>query len=399
MLSAVCPLAHTRATFALLIIARTLFHSSTFHISTPPHFRFSYITPMDSLIPTSDLFHLPNSYPPHLLQSKMFFLPPFAADLPKLPLENMEAHAVNRLTWIAGYDIETHEWVTFQGLDCDESYDKRAWRKLVKDQQTMERMQSLLDTIGCSPDIPQSETVLEGMNVVLRGALGTGKKTVAYAVCNMLKRPILDIRVNDIPYLADVKPWAAKLASLAIKWNALIVIDRGDNIMRSECANNRERINLMIRAFESPGCICLWPSVLTDEQQALLRPFSAAIEFPDLDLAARRKRWLQLFGRDDLVATIFSSKHASVPTVRDTEVCAFLREIEKISWYELDASDIQDFMNMARRLAGEQDPTPQHVRECLRLWDVPLSVRSKVVRFLALHEMHPRKEPSLFRTR
>ncbi|KAG1874172.1 hypothetical protein C8R48DRAFT_769563 [Suillus tomentosus] len=355
---------------------------------------------MDFLIPTSDLFHLFKSKLPHLLQSKMFFLPPFAADLPKLPLENMEAHAVNRLTWIAGYDIEKHQWVTFQGLNCDESsYNKRGWRKLVKDQQTMERMQSILDTIGCSPDIPQSETVLEGMNVLLRGALGTGKKTAAYAVCNMLKRPMLDIRANDIPYLADVKPWAAKLASLAIKWNALVVIDRGDNIMRSECANNRERINLMTRAFESPGCICLWPSVLTDEQQALLRPFSAAIEFPDLDLEARRQRWLQLFGRDDLVATIFSTKRAPTPTVRDAEVCAFLREIEKISWYELDGSDIQDFMNMARRLAGEQDPTPQHVRECLRLWDVPLSVRSKVVRFLALREMYLREEPSFLRKR
>ncbi|KAG1788927.1 uncharacterized protein HD556DRAFT_1447400 [Suillus plorans] len=54
---------------------------------------------------------------------------------------------------------------------------------------------------------------------------------------------------------------------------------------------------------------------------ALLKPFSAAIEFPDLDLAAHRQQWLQLFGRDDLVSTISSSKHAPVPTVRMRGTC------------------------------------------------------------------------------
>jgi hypothetical protein len=59
-----------------------------------------------------------------------------------------------------------------------------------------------------------------------------------------------------------------------------------------------------------------------DKQQKLIRPFSAsaysshlyylffpvaAINFPDLDLAARRQRWLQLFGRDDLAAALSSS--------------------------------------------------------------------------------------------
>ncbi|KAG1827927.1 hypothetical protein EV424DRAFT_1345238 [Suillus variegatus] len=56
----------------------------------------------------------------------------------------------------------------------------------------------------------QPVNVLEGMNILLRGALGTGKKMVAHAICNMLKRSTLDIWANDIPYLADVQPWAAQ---------------------------------------------------------------------------------------------------------------------------------------------------------------------------------------------
>ncbi|KAG2133235.1 uncharacterized protein EDB93DRAFT_885842 [Suillus bovinus] len=315
----------------------------------------------------------------------MFFPPPMTDNLPPLPLENMEALAVDRLSWFAGYDIENHEWITFKGLNCDESvYDKHAWSKLVKDQQTMDLIQSILDTIGCSPGNPQRENALEGMNVLLKGALGTGKKTVAHAICNMLKRPMLDIRAGDIPMTCDpanVQPWAAKVASLAMKWNAVIVVDRGDYFMNRECADGPERINLMTQEFKFYGCICLWPAVLTDEQQALLMPFSATIKFPDLDLAARRQRWLQLFGRDDLAAAISSGKDA---TEQDTKAWTFLREIEKISWYKLDGVDIDSFMALAQNLAGGQGATPQDVKKYLKVWGVPLSARSKVARFFAL---------------
>ncbi|KAG2046554.1 hypothetical protein BDR06DRAFT_1025472 [Suillus hirtellus] len=352
---------------------------------------------MDSLIPTSDLSRLCKSNLPRLSQSDMFFPPPITVDLPQLPVENMEELAVSRLSWFTGYDIEKHtnlgvqEWITFQGLRCDESaYDQDAWRKLVKDQQTKDLIGSILDTIGSSYDSPQPEKVREGMNILLKGTLGTGKKTVAHAICNMLKRPMLDIRANDIPLTCDnVQPWAAKLASLAIEWNAVVVVDCGDYFMNSECAGGEKCINLMVQEFESPGCICLWPAVLTDEQQALLRPFSATIRFPDLDLVARRRRWLQLFGRDDLAEAISSGKHASVPSVRDTEALTFLREIEKISWYELDGADIENFMDLARSLSGGRDPTPHDVKEYVKVWGVPLSVRSKVARFFALHDMHP----------
>ncbi|KAG1763967.1 hypothetical protein EDD22DRAFT_846163 [Suillus occidentalis] len=339
----------------------------------------------------------------------MLFPPNLTAILPKLPLENMEELGLERLSWIIGYDTEKHEWITSNGLDYDASvYDQDAWKKLVKDQQTKDVIQSILDTIGCSPGGPQSEQVWQGLNILLRGAQGTGKRTVVRAICNMLKRPIFDIRANDIPFTADVvRPWAAKVASLAIQWNAVVVVDRGDYFMNSPWPEHRERINVMIQEFESPECICLWPAVLTNKQQALIRPFSITINFPDLDPAARRQRWLQLFGRDDLAAALSSSEDASTATARDAEEWAFIREIEKISWYELDGNvmsdigwrdavlmvltgaDIEDFMALARNSAGGRDPTPQHVKASLKDWDAPLSLRNKVARYLALRDIHP----------
>lgn len=192
---------------------------------------------------------------------------------------------------------------------------------------------------------------------------------------------MLDIRANNIPYFADVQPWAAKLASLAIKWNAVVVVHHGDYFMKSQSPKNRARINVMIQEFESPGCICLWPSVLTDKQQTLLRPLFATIEFPYLDWAARHQRWLQLFDRDNLAATFSGGKHASVPNVRDIEMWTFLREIAEISWYNLDGADIENFTSLARNFAEGQDLTLQHVKAVLKAQAVPLSLRSKVARF------------------
>ncbi|KAG1847807.1 hypothetical protein C8R48DRAFT_779147 [Suillus tomentosus] len=71
------------------------------------------------------------------------------------------------------------------------------------DEPSYDQYEQTMHTIRCSPDSPQPANVLEGMNILLREALGTGKKTVAHATCNMLKSPMLDIWANVILYLAN----------------------------------------------------------------------------------------------------------------------------------------------------------------------------------------------------
>ncbi|KAG2087689.1 uncharacterized protein F5147DRAFT_658878 [Suillus discolor] len=180
------------------------------------------------------------------------------------------------------------------GMNCDEpSYDQYTWRKLVRDKQAMIRAISAASKRSGRHEYPAE-----------RGPRN-GQKTVAHAICNMLKRPMLDVRVNDIPYLAD----------LVIEGNALVVVDYADVVFHELRMPRESRMHpcdaLRIRVARMYLSVALG---VDDEQQALLKPFSAAIEFPDLDLAARRQRWLQLFGRDDLVSTISSSKHAPIPT-------------------------------------------------------------------------------------
>ncbi|KAG2148085.1 hypothetical protein DEU56DRAFT_784038 [Suillus clintonianus] len=337
---------------------------------------------------------------PHLPHLAMFFTPTPRVHLPKLPLENMEALAANRLTWIAGYDVEKLDWVTFSGLDPDISeYDQDAWRNLVKSQRTQDLIQSIVDTTVCSGGSPELAQVRQGMNVLLQGSSGTGKKTAAYAICNILRRPMLSIYAHDIPYVSKVGPWAAKLASLAIKWNAVVFVERAYYFLRSSSPGLRARINIVLQEFESPGCICLWPSVLTNQQQKQLRPFFAAFNFPDLDRAARRQRWLQLFRKDESAATSSGSEDTlDSSSARDMESLTFLREIEKISWYKLDGTEIEEFMNWARDMAhytGE-DPSPYHLEASIKAMGVRLSLRRKFARFLALRAMDQLELPAKF---
>ncbi|KAG1806963.1 hypothetical protein EV424DRAFT_1350816 [Suillus variegatus] len=241
------------------------------------------------------------------------------------------------------YDIKKNECITFQSLDCDEpSYDQY--------EQTM-------DTIGCSPDSPQPANVLEGLE---------WGKTVAHAICDMLKSPMLDVRADDIPYLAD----------LVIEWNALVVIDHGDYFMNSEYPDGTHRRD--------------------DSRIRVARMYlSVALGVDGRGVGTAQAI---LCRQDDLVSTISSSKHAPVPTLRDTKTWTFLWETEKIFRYELDGYRI--FHEYGTKIGREQDPTPQHVKKSLKVWDVPFSVRRKVARFLffELCAMHPLEEPSFSRT-
>ncbi|KAG1740081.1 hypothetical protein EDD22DRAFT_1008251 [Suillus occidentalis] len=273
----------------------------------------------------------------------MLFPPKLTAILPKPPLETWRNSGSSGSTGL-------QDMILKNMLDCNTSvFDQDAWGKLVKGQQTKDLIQSILDTIGCSPCEPPSEQVQQGINILLKWVLGTGKKTVALAICNKLRCLMLDIWVNDIPHTTKVGPWATKVASRVIQWNAVVVADHGDYFMKSQSPvqhliHCQERIDTMIQAFESPGCIS---------------------------------------------ATVLSSKDASAIIVWDVEEWTFIREIEKISWYELDGTDIKDFMNLVRSSAEGHNPTPQHMKASLKDWGVPLSVWSKVARFFALHEIHP----------
>ncbi|KAG2108947.1 uncharacterized protein F5147DRAFT_693437 [Suillus discolor] len=285
----------------------------------------------------------------------MSFPPHYTLSFPKLPLEEIEPVFANSLFWIAGYDIQKHAWV--KSKDYNESaYDQNAWSKLVKDQQTKDLIQSTLDAIECSPGSPE---VQQGMNILLKGEPGTGKKTVAHAVCNRLKRPMLLIEAHDIPLLADVKPWAAKLASLAIKWNSVLVVDH-----EYYFGEIQEHLKIMIREFQSHECICLWVSVISS---AIRGPFAATIEFPDLDQQARRQRWLLVFGRDDLAETISRGEHPSAGR-RDWETEALLRDIATISSaYEFNGVQIENCLASVRTITGRQNITPGEMKIYLRL--------------------------------
>ncbi|KAG1792802.1 uncharacterized protein HD556DRAFT_1309092 [Suillus plorans] len=132
--------------------------------------------------------------------------------------------------------------------------------------------------------------------------------------------------MNQQYYLTDVQLWAAKLAS--------------------------ERITVMVQEFESPIlCICLWLSVSTDEQQALLGPFSTN---PAISIG-------------EFVANVDYSS------------------LTEMTWRQLSAPANTHPVLPA---AQETRSNPSAREASLKVWDVFISVRSKLQWFFVLREIH-----------
>ncbi|KAG2050557.1 hypothetical protein BDR06DRAFT_974455 [Suillus hirtellus] len=103
---------------------------------------------------------------------------------------------------VVSFDINKHECITFQSLDCDgPSYDQY--------EQTTIRAVSAASKRSGRHEYPPE-----------RGP-SNGEKDGRSCDLQHAQEPDAGVRANDIPYLADVQLWAATLALLGIKWNAL----------------------------------------------------------------------------------------------------------------------------------------------------------------------------------
>ncbi|KAG1850489.1 hypothetical protein C8R48DRAFT_676706 [Suillus tomentosus] len=107
----------------------------------------------------------------------------------------------------------------------------------------------------------------------------------------------------------------------------------------------------MVQEFESPRCICLWFSVLTDEQQALLGPFSTN---PAISIG-------------QFVANVDYSS------------------LTEMTWRQLSVPANTHLVLPASQ-GTRSNPSPREAS--LKAWDVTISVRNKLQWFFALREIH-----------
>ncbi|KAG2120128.1 hypothetical protein DEU56DRAFT_918460 [Suillus clintonianus] len=301
-----------------------------------------------------------------------------------MPLpDNVEEYVARLPYWIGGCDLEAREWRTFRVWDLKPiEYDQEAWSKLILETNTKDLIKALVDTTGCSLGTPHPVRMGKGKNVLLNGPLGTGRMTTVHAVCNLFKRPLFTMSAHDFPDNKwDLVPYIANHMALAATWNAVF--------LKGTYPRDKDDVHATLRQFESDDCISFWVTTVCDKD--LLRLFSAVVDFPELDAAARRRLWLCHFGQEESAGLKSTSEHtlvsSSLGDEKKTDYLAHLREIEKLSWYQLDGKMIENIMRSARALAASnrEHLSTHHVKVVMksqRLDNLPLW--RKLTRFLTL---------------
>lgn len=273
----------------------------------------------------------------------------------RVPLpDNAEEHIARLPYWIGGYDLEVNRWRTFNIWDLKPvKYDQEAWSKLIMDEDTKDLLRALVDSTGCSVGGLKPAQFNKGQTVLLKGPPGTGRMTTVHAVCNLLKRPLLTITItaDDLVYdLVNLLSDIALRASFAATWNAVIVVKGADHLLESKSQEHRDRVNTVLRQFESDDCISFWVSSACGEE--LLSRFSTVVDFPELDAAARRRLWLGHFGLNDPVAICARTLITSSVDQKEIDHSLLLRDIEKLSRHRLDGRTIDNIVRSARALAA-----------------------------------------------
>ncbi|KAG2097559.1 uncharacterized protein F5147DRAFT_715140 [Suillus discolor] len=272
--------------------------------------------------------------------------------------DDAQEHIARLPYWIGGYDLEVNQWRIFSIWDLKPvKYDQEAWSKLIMDEDTKDLIRALVDNAGCSVGGLKPAQFNKGQTILLKGPPGTGRMTTVHAVCNLLKRPLLTINITSHDFLYDLMNLVLDISlrvSFAATWNAVIVVKDADRFLESKDQGHRDRVRTVLRQFESDDCISFWVSGACDEE--LLTQFSAVVELPELNTAARRRLWLGHFGLNDPAAIIWNSERtligSSFVDQKEMDHSLLLRDVEKLSRHQLDGKMIDNIVRSARALAA-----------------------------------------------
>ncbi|KAG1800641.1 uncharacterized protein BJ212DRAFT_1400197, partial [Suillus subaureus] len=166
-----------------------------------------------------------------------------------------------------------------------------------------------------------------------------------------LQSPLLTITItaDSLYNITNLVSDIALRVSFAATWNAVIVVKDADHFLESQGLRHRDHVNTILRQFESDDSISFWVSSTCNEE--LLTRFSAVVNFPELDAAARRRLWLNHFGLNNPAAIMWNNEHtligSSIADQKEMDHSLLLRDIEKLSRHQLDGRMIDNIVRSA----------------------------------------------------
>ncbi|CAG8620700.1 16441_t:CDS:2 [Racocetra persica] len=177
------------------------------------------------------------------------------------------------------------------------------------------------------------------------GPPGTGKTLTAESVAEFLKRPLWTLSVNELgTNPVDLENKLRSVLEVAIKWNAIILLDEADIYLEKRDIADLKRntlVGIFLRLLEYyQGVLFLTTNRGMNLDDAIYSRINMTIHYPKLGFKERHKIWTNFLKNADL---------------------SF--EADDFSKYELNGRDIRNILHTARTLAQskEESLTPNHV--------------------------------------
>ncbi|KAK8014252.1 P-loop containing nucleoside triphosphate hydrolase protein [Apiospora arundinis] len=263
---------------------------------------------------------------------------------------------------IIAYSLGTMKWGLFQ-VDCivDVAYDEEAFASLLLDQDHKDTVLSLVrihsDERAMVDDVITGKG--KGMVMLLHGPPGVGKSLTAESVAEHTRKPLMRLQTStlgDSP--AEVEDGLSDAFTLAVKWDAVALLDGADVFLEQRDSVNLERnrlVSIFLRVLEFyQGILILTSNRVAAFDTAIMSRVHIVIHYPNLDRQSQRKLW-----------SLFLSRlpNDSGKSVTDENDLGILDE------YDLDGREIKNIVRTAHSLAvSESSPSVglNHLQKALK---------------------------------
>ncbi|KAI1842643.1 hypothetical protein JX266_011105 [Neoarthrinium moseri] len=182
----------------------------------------------------------------------------------------------------------------------------------------------------------------KGLVVLLAGPTGTGKTLTVEAVSERAERPLYHLQAGELgSNPASVNQALKKAFALCSKWDAALLLDEADALIRSRRHGNYAQEDLccvLLATLEYySGVIFLTTNLPEDIDDAVASRLDIHLNYPNLDFSARLQLW-----RSFLYLSKDNSDDECVISLSDDE-------LQTVALWEINGRDIKHTAKNARK--------------------------------------------------
>ncbi|TDZ55100.1 ATPase family AAA domain-containing protein 3B [Colletotrichum trifolii] len=247
---------------------------------------------------------------------------------------------------IYGFNLEKKKWVELEVENFHPlTWNKKAFERLVLDQQTKEMIRALVDVQATATKMDDIITGKgNGLIVLLHGSPGTGKTLTAETVAEIAEKPLYRVTCGDIgTQPQEVEKYLASVMYLGKVWDCVLLLDEADVFLEERTMADLQRnslVSVFLRALEYyEGILILTSNRVGTFDEAFKSRIQVAIHYDDLTKKSRKAIWQNFFDMMD------ESPH------EDANIKELEREIDQLATEDMNGRQIRNALLTARQLA------------------------------------------------